>query len=91
MVRIRLTRMGAKKKPFYRMIATDQRSPRDGRNIEQLGWYDPMRNPHEVKLDLARIDYWISVGAQPSETAAKLIEKYRQSAGGDGAAAGAET
>ena len=81
MVRIRLTRMGAKKKPFYRMIATDQRSPRDGRNIEQLGWYDPMRNPHAVKLDLARIDYWISVGAQPSETARKLIEKYRASAG----------
>jgi len=81
MVRIRLTRMGAKKKPFYRMIATDQRSPRDGRNIEQLGWYDPMRTPHTVKLDLARIDYWISVGAQPSETAAKLIEKYRATAG----------
>jgi small subunit ribosomal protein S16 len=79
MVRIRLTRIGAKKKPFYRMIATDQRSPRDGRNIEQLGWYDPMKSPHAVKLDLARIDYWISVGAQPSETAAKLIEKYRAS------------
>jgi small subunit ribosomal protein S16 len=79
MVRIRLTRMGAKKKPFYRMIATDQRSPRDGRNIEQLGWYDPMRSPHVVKLDLARIDYWISVGAQPSETAQKLIDKYRAS------------
>lgn len=77
MVRIRLTRKGAKKKPFYRMIATDGRSPRDGRNIEQLGWYDPMRSPHVVKLDLARIDYWMSVGAQPSETARKLIEKYR--------------
>jgi small subunit ribosomal protein S16 len=85
MVRIRLTRMGAKKKPFYRMIATDQRAPRDGRNIEQLGWYDPMRSPHVVKLDLARIDYWISVGAQPSETAQKLIDKYRATAGAEGA------
>ncbi len=78
MVRIRLTRKGAKKKPFYRMIATDGRSPRDGRNIELLGWYDPMKSPHAVKLDLARIDYWLSVGAQPSETARKLIDTYRE-------------
>jgi small subunit ribosomal protein S16 len=77
MVRIRLTRMGAKKKPFYRMVASDQRSPRDGRCIEQLGYYDPLRNPHQVKLDLARIDYWLSVGAQPSDTASKLIAKAR--------------
>jgi len=85
MVRIRLTRIGAKKKPFYRMIATDSRSPRDGRNIEQLGWYDPMKAPHAVKLDLTRIDYWLSVGAQPSETARKLIDKYRASGAPEGA------
>lgn len=77
MVRIRLTRIGAKKKPFYRLIATDSRSPRDGRFIEQLGWYDPMKNPHQVKVDLPRVDYWISKGAQPSDTAKKLIEKAR--------------
>ena len=81
MVRIRLTRLGAKKKPFYRMIATDQRSPRDGRFIEQLGWYDPLKNPHQVKLDLARIDYWLSVGAQPTDTAEKLIARARTEAG----------
>jgi small subunit ribosomal protein S16 len=80
MVRIRLTRLGAKKKPFYRMIATDSRSPRDGRCIEQLGWYDPLKNPHQVKLDLARVDYWISVGARPSDTCARLIEKARAEA-----------
>lgn len=81
MVRIRLTRLGAKKKPFYRVIATDSRSPRDGRNIEQLGYYDPMKNPHQVKLDLERVDYWLSVGAQPSDTARKLIEKARAAGG----------
>ena len=80
MVRIRLTRLGAKKKPFYRMIATDQRSPRDGRFIEQLGWYDPLKNPHQVKLNLERIDYWLSMGAQPTDTAEKLIAKARTEA-----------
>jgi len=80
MVRIRLTRIGAKKKPFYRMVATDQRSPRDGRFIEQLGWYDPLKNPHQVKLDLERIDYWLSKGAQPTDTAEKLIGKARTEA-----------
>lgn len=80
MVRIRLTRMGAKKKPFYRMVASDRRSPRDGRFIEQLGYYDPLRSPHVVKLNLERIDYWLSVGAQASETATKLIAKARTEA-----------
>lgn len=78
MVRLRLTRLGAKKKPFYRLIAADQRSPRDGRFIEQLGWYDPMRDPSEVKFDLERVDYWLSQGAQPSDTARRLIERYRK-------------
>lgn len=81
MVRIRLTRLGAKKRPFYRVVAADQRAPRDGRFIEQLGWYDPMKNPHQVKLDLDRVDHYISNGAQPSETAGRLIETYRKTAG----------
>ncbi|MEQ1567755.1 MAG: 30S ribosomal protein S16 [Myxococcota bacterium] len=80
MVRIRLTRIGTKKKPFYRLIAADQRSPRDGKFIEQLGWYDPLKNPHQVKFDLSRIDYWLSVGAQPTDTAEKLIKKARTEA-----------
>lgn len=78
MVRLRLTRLGAKKKPFYRLIAADQRSPRDGRFIEQLGWYDPMRDPLEVKFDLERVDYWLGKGAQPTDTARRLIERYRK-------------
>ncbi len=77
MVRIRLTRLGAKKKPFYRMIVTDQRSPRDGRFLEQLGWYDPKTNPLKTSLDLARVDHWIALGAQPTDTAASLIKRHR--------------
>jgi small subunit ribosomal protein S16 len=77
MVRIRLTRIGAKKKPFYRLVASDSRSPRDGKFIEQLGWYDPLKAPHQVKFDLARIDHWLSHGAQPSDTAKSLIAKAR--------------
>ena len=78
MVRLRLTRMGAKKKPFYRVVATDGRSKRDGRFLEQLGYYDPMKNPFDLKIDLDRVDYWVGVGAQPSDTVARLIEKARQ-------------
>lgn len=81
MVRIRLTRLGAKKKPFYRLIVTDQRSPRDGRFIEQLGWYDPKHEPVKTSFDLERVDYWISKGAQPSDTAAAMIKKHRAAAG----------
>ena len=77
MVRLRLTRRGAKKKPFYRVVAADSRSPRDGRFIEQLGYYDPMKDPFILKLDLERIDHWISHGAQPSETVARLIARAR--------------
>ena len=77
MVRIRLTRMGAKKRPFYRMVAADSRAPRDGRFIEQLGYYDPMKEPKEIKLDLERIDYWLGHGAQPSDTCRHLIDKAR--------------
>ena len=80
MVRIRLTRMGAKKRPFYRVIAADSRSPRDGRFIEQLGYYDPMAAQKTLKLDLERVDHWISCGARPSETAERLIKRAREEA-----------
>ncbi len=78
MVRLRLTRLGAKKRPFYRVVAADQRSPRDGRFIEQLGYYDPMKKPLELKLDLVRVDHWLSVGAQPTETVQSLIVRARK-------------
>lgn len=77
MVKLRLTRKGAKKAPFYRVIATDSRSPRDGRFLEQIGTYDPMKEPAELKLDLLRVEYWISQGAQASDTVARLIKKAR--------------
>ncbi|MED5374504.1 MAG: 30S ribosomal protein S16 [Myxococcota bacterium] len=80
MVRIRLTRMGAKKRPFYRVVAADSRSPRDGRFIEQLGYYDPMKQPFDLKLDLERVDYWLSNGAQPSDTVGNLIKRARDAA-----------
>ena len=77
MVRLRLTRMGAKKRPFYRVIAADARTKRDGAFIERLGYYNPMKDPFELKLDLDRVDHWLSVGAQPSETVARLIKRAR--------------
>ncbi len=77
MVRIRLTRIGAKKRPFYRVIAADKRSPRDGSFIEILGWYDPKTHPSSIKLDIERVDHWLSQGAQPSDTVARLIKKAR--------------
>lgn len=80
MVRLRLTRIGAKKRPFYRVVVADQRSPRDGRSIEQLGYYDPMQDPIVLKLDLARVDHWLGVGAQPTDTVNFLIERARRTA-----------
>ena len=77
MVRLRLTRLGRKKVPFYRVVATDSRNPRDGKAIEVLGYYDPMKNPAEVKLDMGRVDYWIGVGASPSDTVEHLIKRVR--------------
>jgi small subunit ribosomal protein S16 len=79
-VTLRLTRAGGKKSPFYRVVAADTRSPRDGRFIEQIGVYDPLRNPPEVKLDSARVDHWLSVGAVPSQTVGELLRNARRSA-----------
>jgi small subunit ribosomal protein S16 len=80
MVRIRLARLGAKKKPFYRVVVADSRSPRDGRCIETLGHFNPLSDPVALKLDLARVDHWISVGAKPSDTVSDLIKRARTAA-----------
>lgn len=75
-VAIRLARQGSKKKPFYRIVAADKRSARDGRFIEQLGYYDP--RVKAFKLDDARYDHWVGVGAQASETLAALVKRHRK-------------
>jgi small subunit ribosomal protein S16 len=72
---IRLTRRGAKKKPFYRIIVTETRSKRDGRFLENVGYYDPCRSPAEIKIDRDRVKYWMERGAQPSETVRSLIKR----------------
>ena len=74
MLSIRLTRMGAKKKPFYRIVVTEKRSKRDGRFVEILGQYDPHRKPFYVQLNRERVNYWIERGAQPTETVRSLIK-----------------
>ena len=75
MVKIRLRRMGAKKEPFYRIVVADSRCPRDGRFIEEIGTYDPMAEGENIKVDLERAKYWISNGAQPTETVRGLLTK----------------
>ena len=86
MLSIRLTRMGAKKKPFYRIVVMEKRSKRDGRFVESIGYYDPCRNPADVKIDRERVDYWIERGAQPSDTVRSLIKrKAEPSSAGTGA------
>ena len=80
MLSIRLTRRGAKKKPFYRIVVTEARSTRDGRLVENLGYYDPCRTPAEIKIDRERVDYWIERGAQPSDTVRSLIKRKAESA-----------
>jgi small subunit ribosomal protein S16 len=74
-VTIRLSRQGAKKSPFYRVVAADQRFKRDGRFLEQLGVYDPTREPPEFRVDGERIKHWLSVGARPSDTIRELLKK----------------
>ena len=80
MVTLRLKREGTKDKPYYRVVATDSRSRRDGRFIEAVGTYDPMKKENNTKLDLEKIDGWIANGAKPSETVASLIRKARRAA-----------
>ena len=75
MVKIRLRRMGAKKAPFYRIVVADSRYPRDGRFIEEIGYYNPLTNPAEVKVDAEKVQKWISNGAQPTDTVKSLLKK----------------
>lgn len=79
-VKLRLARAGAKKNPFYRVVVADSRSPRDGRFIEHVGVYDPKRKPAHVRLQMERLEYWLSKGAQPSDTVAQLINQTRREA-----------
>jgi small subunit ribosomal protein S16 len=73
-VKMRLKRMGQKKAPFYRVVVADSRSPRDGRFIEEVGYYDPNQNPSVVKIDEEKAKKWLATGAQPTETVAKLLK-----------------
>jgi len=74
MVKIRLKRIGAKKKPYYRIVVADSRSPRDGKFIEQIGTYNPLTNPSEIKVDVEKAKKWLSTGAQPTDTVRKLLK-----------------
>jgi small subunit ribosomal protein S16 len=85
-VRIRLTRVGATKRPAYRVIAIDKRRSRDGRALEILGFYDPLTEPATVQLDTAKIQAWIGKGAQPSDTVVKLMRQSEQAAASANAA-----
>ncbi|NLP26409.1 MAG: 30S ribosomal protein S16 [Clostridiales bacterium] len=73
-VKIRLRRMGAKKAPFYRIVVADSSSPRDGRFIEEIGYYDPTKEPSLIKVDEEKAKKWISTGAQPTETVKKILK-----------------
>lgn len=75
-VKIRLRRMGAKKNPFYRIVVADSRFPRDGRFIEEIGYYNPMEEPSVVKVDPEKAKQWIANGAQPTDTVKALFKKH---------------
>ena len=75
MVKIRLTRMGQKKAPSYRVVVADSRYPRDGRFIDEIGFYNPMTNPAEVKIDADKAKTWLANGAQPTDTVKALFKK----------------
>lgn len=74
-VKIRLTRMGKKKNPFYRIVVADERTRRDGAPIEEIGYYDPMTNPATVKIDAEKATKWLNNGAQPTDTVRSLLKK----------------
>ena len=85
MVSIRLSRAGAKKRPFYHLVVTDSRNRRDGRYIERVGFFNPVGKDHEenLRIDVERIDYWIGQGAQPSERVASLLKSHSKAAAAD--------
>lgn len=75
MVKIRLKRMGMKKEPFYRIVVSDSRTPRDGRFVEEIGYYNPVTEPAVIKFDEERAKYWLGTGAQPTDTVRGLLKK----------------
>ena len=75
MVKIRLKRMGMKKKPFYRVVVADERSPRDGRFIEEIGYYDPVKKPSDIKIDKEKALDWMKKGAQPTDSVRILLKR----------------
>ena len=75
MVKIRLKRMGMKKKPFYRVVVADERASRDGRFVDEIGYYNPVSNPVELKIDEEKAQQWIKNGAQPTDTVRALLKK----------------
>lgn len=74
-VKLRLTRLGSKKKPFYRIVAVDSESRRDGRALDYLGYYNPMTNPAEIKIDQDKVKTWLERGANPTDTVRSLLKK----------------
>ena len=80
MVKLRLRRVGNRNRPVYRVVVADQRLPRDGRFIEEIGTYNPLQKDNNYRLDLDRVDYWLGVGAQASDTVASFIKKARKAA-----------
>jgi len=85
-VKIRMKRVGAKNAPVFRIVVADGRSPRDGKFIEEIGTYQPLKNGDNVKMDVERAKYWLSKGAQPSETVASFIKKANKAAAAPAAA-----
>ena len=85
MLAIRLMRMGAKKSPSYRVVVKEKLSKRDGAYVENVGFYNPTRNPAEVRLDMERVNYWIERGAQPSPTVERLIKSQSRAASAEAA------
>ncbi len=75
-VKVKLSRMGSKKNPFYRVVVADSECRRDGRPLEYVGFYNPMRDPAEVKLDAEKIKKWLSLGATPTDTVSALLKKH---------------
>ncbi len=87
MLAIRLMRVGAKKKPSYRIVVKEKQSKRDGAYLENVGIYNPTRNPTEVRLNMERVQYWIGKGAQPTDTVRQLIKSYTKTQAQQGDAA----
>lgn len=75
-VKIRMTRMGAKKKPFYRLVVADSRAPRDGKFIDIIGYYNPVSEPVQIKIDEEKASQWLKTGAQPTDTVKALLKKH---------------